>query len=850
MNTVQYIRREFVPTVDLQTLGNAYNTLEQGHQAAVSAASELKNTIASLEMNEAEDGWKQQKYAQIQNTIDNNTLYGNSWAALDNLVAEVGNIQSDQGTIGRLRAQQQYKAFQAKVDSMAIPEDYKNYYKEQNPYYYKDTIDAKTGKIIGGTTWKPTDNPVNTVPLSELMNTALKWAAADKGGGEGVYWLDANGQPTPDYTQSATGEMFKKVGSEWQSLSKDKLRQALNAAIEATPGAKESLAQDYKIAKWKYDKEGYNPDIVNKEGRILTPEEYLEKRTNPFFDTASYHYFSNTISYGDAVKSQLALSTKGNASNIAKGNTDITTGKSNPFIIKNTMPADAQASITAGKQTIATLLGGDIDIDKMSNDQIITQANNKNLTAEQKLQLFNALDNIRENQEYLDTLRAGLEKDDLDKFNTYNNIMALTATDNSNEYGKQWQNHINHFFGGGKSIRQYFSDDDGIDEFYAQIGGKNKAQSLGIIEGTNNGKRYVELPADKSSALYSFGTAAKNAYEYTHNFFGGMWNSMKNKLSSSAGDNIVRVDSNDNEIPIYRTSNLDAPIRYMTNNASTAYNRMLDYVNNLKRDVDIINKNENMVVSNNFVAAATPRVAEVVIKRRANPEIASKYSQELSDAKSEVESVLRNISLVQTGAYTVEGDTFKPIDTDTRKELTSILRNYKYDDAVPVAVQDPQTGRWGIQVSVIDPTDEDKKPTTIFIPDAGDDILFASWNNNSTFMAKHDLNTYAAANRPLTVASSVKFGLPNSIKLVPKGGTFDIVEGKDIKGNINYEDALALRDNYIIWNNVINALASGLSTNTEVVTTVAEKYASSIANAMGKPELAQYYYDSLFDILK
>lgn len=852
MNTFQYIAREYIPSVDLTTLGKTFDTLEQGHQEAVKTASDLKTTIASLDMNEAEDGWKQQKVAEIQDTIAANTIYGNSYGALDNIVSQFGNIASDQGTIGRLRAQKDYKDFQAKVDKMNMPEDYKDYYKENNPYYYKDTIDAKTGKIIGGTTWKPIDNPVNTIPLSELMNTALKWAAADKGSGEGVYWLDANGRPTTDYTQSATGEMFKKVGTNWETLSKDKLRQALTAAIQSTPGAKESLDQDYKIAKWKYNKDGYNTDIVNKEGRILTPEEYLEKRTNPFFDTASYHHFFTTISYGNAVKSQLALSagSANNVSNIAKGNTDITTGKSNPFIIKNTMPADAQASVTAGKQTIANLLGGDIDFDKMSNDQIIAQANSKNLDASQKLQLLNVLDNIRENQEYLDTLRGKLDKDGREKFDTYNNIMALTATDNSNKYGKIWQNHINHFFDGGKAIRQYFSDDDGIDEFYAQIGGKNKAQSLGIIEGTNNGKRYVELPASQSSALYSFGTAARNAYNNTHNFFGGMWNSMKNKFSSSAGDNIVRVDSNGNETPIYRTSNSDTSFGYMTNNAGTAYNRMINYVNNLKKDVDTLNQNERLIVSNNFVAAATPRVADVIIKRRSNPENASKYTQELSDAKTEVESILRNVSLVQTGAYKVDGDTFVPISTDERKELTANLRNYKYDDAVPVAVQDPQTGRWGIQVSVIDPTDENKKPTTIFIPDAGDDILYASWNNNSTFMARNDLNTYAAANRPLTVASSAKFGLANSIKLVPNGNGFNVMEGKNNKGSIDYQEALNLRDSYICWNYIINALAAGNNIDHTYAEQIATKYATNIANAMGNPKLAQYYYDSLFNILK
>ena len=60
----------YVPSVDLTTLGNTFNTLEEGHKKAIQTASELENTIAKLEMDESESDFKEGLIADIQNTIE------------------------------------------------------------------------------------------------------------------------------------------------------------------------------------------------------------------------------------------------------------------------------------------------------------------------------------------------------------------------------------------------------------------------------------------------------------------------------------------------------------------------------------------------------------------------------------------------------------------------------------------------------------------------------------------------------------------------------------------------------------------------------------------------------------
>ena len=105
MKTFEYSTREYTPSIDLNTLGQTFSTLEQGHKEAVKAASDLEVAVANLKMNEAEDGFKQQLVNEIKDTVDNNTIYGNSYGALDDLIMQSGDIASDGRIIGRLRSQ-------------------------------------------------------------------------------------------------------------------------------------------------------------------------------------------------------------------------------------------------------------------------------------------------------------------------------------------------------------------------------------------------------------------------------------------------------------------------------------------------------------------------------------------------------------------------------------------------------------------------------------------------------------------------------------------------------------------------------------------------------------------------
>ena len=149
--------RQQVNPIDLNVLARTYNTLEQGHQQAIQTKSQIDAQLAQLDLNEAEDAWRQEQLNKVRNALTENMQYGNAYSSLDDIVGTYGDITSSPGMIGRLRAQQDYKAYMDNLDKRTdLSEDYKNYYRTVNKYNYQDITD-KNGNVIGGSKWTPID---------------------------------------------------------------------------------------------------------------------------------------------------------------------------------------------------------------------------------------------------------------------------------------------------------------------------------------------------------------------------------------------------------------------------------------------------------------------------------------------------------------------------------------------------------------------------------------------------------------------------------------------------------------------------------------------------------------------
>ena len=862
--------RPVVNPIDLEKLGQAYDTLEQGHLKAIDTASAVEAELAKLDLNEAEDEWRQQQVNKIRSAVTNNSTYGNAYGALDDVIRENGSIMSNPGMIGRLRAQQDYKKYIDNLEKRTdIPEDYKAYFKEQNTYNYKDITDNK-GNIIGGSKWNPAVQEVSTVPMTQLLDKALQWAAKESGGGSQTRWLDAQGKVTNDITKSVTGEIYSSATNKWERLSKDKLAAAVVAVIENTPGAKASLDQDYKIAKWKYDKSGgNNPDITNKDGILLTPEEYLNKRIDPFYKAATYYNQTSSTTYGEAWKAQLALARQqaaagsGGASN-RTGYSDILTTTTNPIRIDNFVPSTAQAEISTNKQNIADLLKAsnpnlDFNLDgKSSND--IKQLIKDNI--KDPMEQYRALGNLEiidDAQDYLNGLKEGQEPDMAEAFDAYNAIVSMSDLPKDNKYAKQYSKAVNNIFGSSQAIRQYFTSDDSFDGFIASIGGENKAKSLGITFGSKNGKKYAELPRDYNRSLYSFAKASREGISQNTNIFGVIWNDLKGTVNSYWGNNVVQVGNNGDEIPV---TGRDVQDNILVGSAKSqnriVFGDLIDFVDNrLKSKNDDLLKGGKLQVGQQVVTEPTPNAAELVFQLQTGAIKSSEFTNQYKVAKDQAMKAIRNIDLTQTGALRVgDNNMFELIDSEDRKELTAIIRSAKENELDIVAVQDFKTGEWSPQITILGTYDNEGKlkrePITLYAPGGFDSAIVESWNNDTTFKAKKDINIYGAAGRNINLTNASAFANIDKITMIPTGEGFNVYDKTNNRslGSVSPQTAVDLRDTYYQWNDIYNLYQTGANVKPEAIQAIAEKTATNLANitgAAGNENIIAYYYQQLIN---
>lgn len=288
----------------INQLINTSDALEAGHLKAVESASSLQTTIANLDMNDAEDGFKQALVDDINKTISDNIEFGNMYYALDDIVKKGGEIMSNPAVIGRLKAQQDYKAFHNELDKRNdITEDEKEWLRELNPYHYEDKVDSN-GRIIGGTKWNPNKNINGDIDYTGILIKAINNIAhKDIKAGQSVIFRDKDLKPIDPKTNPGgivDAVIVDSYGNEIEWLSKDKIKGALHAAIAGTPGAQEGLKNKYQFSIWYHDKhkndEGYadNMEITDGHGAILDYDDFVSNMFNQGIDAAKYEYRRNT----------------------------------------------------------------------------------------------------------------------------------------------------------------------------------------------------------------------------------------------------------------------------------------------------------------------------------------------------------------------------------------------------------------------------------------------------------------------------------------------------------------------------------------------------------------------------
>lgn len=904
MKGFNYINTEYVPTVDLNTLGNTFNTLEQGHKEAIKTVSNLQAEMAKLELNEAENEWRQQKISEIQQTIDNNTIFGNSAAALDDIIVKAGNLASDAGMIGRLQAQKDYTEFKNKIiNDKTLPEDYKEYYLENNPYYYKDIVDEKTGKVISGTKWNPNISPTAVVDLSSLISKGLQWAARESGSYNQVRWLDKNGNPTTNPNEVFDGEYYDDTTHSFEKLDRSKIEAGIRAAIESTPGAKESLQQDYDIALWKHKKAinatkgKYNivSDVTDDNGITLSPQQYLNKRISPALYAAEYYNTTRKTTYGNGLKTYKAAE---QAAETAKKNAELDdeyikslnrTSDTKPITINYNMTAELMGE----KQNIQNELynlfknavGRDVNIDmtNASTDgwkNTLTRAYltiKKNGATEQQLRDFKVKTNelIRKYDEITmnyDNLTKDLKEDDKYLVDYVSRMKNGGSFNKDNPYDQKLLKDIQAEF--GDKGQYYDVSFNNIDEYNRAIQILNSNNENGFLGlGFNTGRKeidgksvnYIRLPKEYYQNMLLLSNTVNAAVK-------GNIDNITVQVLDSEYNPIIPKSQQDNS---YVTSpyNSTSQIYDFESNYSHKYlynvyrkaadKKFLNYSNDFIKQQDklntVIDNYQEITIGHQSLPGETNYQQLLLHQLNTNQIDNTEYNLRLKIDQEELRRKIMSHGFGNTKMFTVEDDdgygTFKEVTNTKNREdegnkIISAIGNGK---AVFNSAHNPFFGS-GTNITIYPKLDSNDNPTgipkTYFIPGLVNDEAQEAFENNPYTKASDHVAKMDVYGMTANLSESGDTPTLGAQQLIANGGNLFTYKNGNIEVNIDRKTAVDIYDAMNEYIDIQNNFTQGnLQLNNENAVERLNgrifEIAKTITNSIGRPDLLERYYSVL-----
>lgn len=646
------IIRQRVAPVDLETVANTYRELEQGHQRSVQLTSQLQTAMAQLPLNEAEDEWRQNKIQEIRNTLDNNLNYGNAAGAYDDLVRVQGDITSDPGLIGRIRAQQDYTTY---IDNLNKRQDlseyHKNYYRANTKYNYRDIVNDK-GQVIGGTKWEPNEQPVSSVDLNKIYNEALKYVSPDKGQYDKTVFINPEtGAISSTYSPDVSMARYNTVTGKYEILSPEKLRAAVDAAIKANPAIRASLEQDYKIDKWYHNQDpNVANDVIDAKGYVKSFNQYVDDKIDPFIRAKQYRNIFTSTDYNDSIINEIAKNNLASKAKSNAGDNEYVNGFSNTLLAKgpkyrHTINPEQEANRNIRER--GSYYANDLN-NKYQNlniptfDENTTEASlsdfitRNNISGEAVFDIYRSFDKFK-NDTYKDRItRKNILGDvedpkkiaALDFYTQLNSgiIDDIKSTDSDElKYYKQYNaNLTNQIFGKNSSgISLELKDERMFDSFKRRLGGLYDTFNIKKYAGKNGSVRLV-LTADNKDGLYKFIDAGNYAVR-DNRIFGGIFS---NKWGS-----INRVDEDGNDISVTNTTNIYTGMSPFTNISITGN---VKYINSLynKLNKELLKEQEDILPEGGDL------VVDTEVSNYANPEqfkrdILYQTTEKSSDAKLE-----------------------------------------------------------------------------------------------------------------------------------------------------------------------------------------------------------------------
>ena len=605
--------------IDTNLVGRSLETITAGNKEALQKQSELRAAIANMDLNEAEDGFRQQLFDDINTAIENNSFEGNAYYALDDIIKKAGDISSNPALLGRLRAQQAYKQFQTNVDARTdLNDDTKAWAKAMNPYHYQDKVDENTGKVIGGTEWKPDITPVKDIDFNDILKLAAQYVTPDGGTIQNITFIDANGRPT----SSPTGALARlnTTTNTWEAITPAKLRAGIEAAMNANPEYAAGLRQAYTVLQWKYEN-GDNADalIDTKTGRPKSFEQYIDDIVNPFIRARAYYNSKSQQNYNDAAFAALAANRDSNNNNSTNnpGVQAMLNNNGAPGIdgFRVTVQDDTRAKALLTVDNIKSTIKNDIaaldpegkinlDIVDVTSADSIRKVLSSNGISDDIINsvIASSRREIAQNREAFDiynNLRSQNTKEaaaEIMKLSLQSGVDVSQEDLNNNEYLNKYYKEYNQLvanaFDKANNFGYVTNDKKQFDRLVSMLGGNEETlKTLGYNISKQNGKYIVSIDRNHGYLMANLQGAGAKAYSES-----STWRKIGQSLNRrfvGSGDGFYRFNDTGDRYGVTNPSILSLP--------ASAVRELLPGDNNLVGDTV---RNRGLNLKNDYIGRA------------------------------------------------------------------------------------------------------------------------------------------------------------------------------------------------------------------------------------------------------
>lgn len=574
LNNYVLQERPIVPMVDLGILSNSLATINQGNKEALKTQSELKAAIGNIDLNEAEDGYKEQLYNDIEKTVEDNSIEGNAYFALDDLIAKKGDIQSNEGLLGRIKAQEAYKKNIADLDERVkrgdITRDTAEWAKEMNPYHYEDkyktdvdgnVVLGKDGKpvIIGGTDWTPDLVPVKDVDINQVYSIVKQYIKPKKSNINETTFVDSEGNIVKQWDPNKRLYALNTVNGHKEEVTRKMVDEALEAAVRANPEIEASIKQSWNVAKWKYSKgDTINNLAYDSSGREKSYNQYRNDLLDPYINSMINSYTESKTSWNDAgltayYKARAAKQQE--AVNIEQAIADAKSRPGHSIILDTDIFGSAAGKINEGKSKLSALSNISKDDIPDTYEDFVRLYDSYNGPKTQE-QINNDKSILNYAKTFYDTYSAELNNNK-NRLNSNSKLDAASIADQYlkqniplsslkgnnpylSKYSSEYSNFINNLFAGKQSIKFVPND---INKVIKSNTEKQRYLDMGFrIE--NNA---IILDKDKDYLSYTFANLLENqkgdVYREEDKLTGGNLKGVFNFLMGTTGDSQLDWDA-------------------------------------------------------------------------------------------------------------------------------------------------------------------------------------------------------------------------------------------------------------------------------------------------------------------